>query len=77
MIESLKKLLKDPAFFDIFGLLTFSYLAYIAINSLNTEKPIGRPFLVVLLLIAAGGLVVDGHIVWERFIKKIFRKIFG
>lgn len=70
MLEKLKVLLKDPAFWDIFGLFTFSFISIVALWSLSTEEPFSRPLRTIFLLIGAGGLIIDSQMVWRRFVKK-------
>jgi len=58
---------KQPEFFDIFGLIVFSYLFIIGIWMLKGKKlPDWSGF--VILLIAVLGLIVDGSIVIRKFI---------
>ena len=66
----LKKLLNDPAFFDIFGLITFSFISIVSVKSLVSGEPVSRIALFILLMIGIAGLIVDGRIVWRRFIKR-------
>ncbi|MDO8523207.1 MAG: hypothetical protein Q7S12_02905 [bacterium] len=70
MFESFKKLLKEPAFWDIFGLFIYSFIAIVAVRSLSTNLPFSRPLQVIFLLIGMAGLLIDSQTVWRRFIKK-------
>jgi len=70
MLGKIKVLLKDPAFWDIFGLFTFSFISYTTIKSLSTNQPFSRPFVLIFFVIGIAGLLVDGRMVWERWIKK-------
>lgn len=58
-----------PEFFDIFGLVVFSFITILSIWSLRTYKPIPHWALVGLLLIGVSGLVVDGFIVHITYIQ--------
>ncbi len=58
----------QPQFFDIFGLMSFVYIAFIAFWGLH-----GRRFkkweLAILLAIGLGGLLVDGLIVYSYYLR--------
>ena len=69
MLDKIKSLLKDPAFWDIFGLFTFSFILYTTTKSLSTNQPFSRPFVLVFFVIGIAGLLVDGQMVWKRWIK--------
>jgi len=69
MLEKIKVLLKDPAFWDIFGLFTFSFISYTAVKSLSTNRPFSKPFVLIFFIIGIAGLLVDGRMVWARWIK--------
>ncbi|OGF61852.1 hypothetical protein A2662_01220 [Candidatus Giovannonibacteria bacterium RIFCSPHIGHO2_01_FULL_45_33] len=70
MLEKVKTLFKDPVFWDIFGLLTFSFIVVVAVWSLSTEEPFSRPLRTIFLLIGMAGLMIDSQTVWHRFVKK-------
>ena len=70
MFEKIRTLFKDPAFWDIFGLFTFSFIAYTTIKSIGANEPLERPFVVIFFLIGIAGLLIDGRMVWERWIKR-------
>mgnify|MGYP001591770657 FL=1 len=63
-------LLKNPVFYDIFGLVVFSYFAILAIYHLTTNTPLTKINAIVILVIALAGLVVDGSMVLKTFIIK-------
>ncbi len=65
---SISTLLKDPAFFDLFGLLTFTFITVISSLSLFKHKEMPRWAVIILLCIGIAGLIVDGVIVWTHFI---------
>jgi len=58
-----------PEFFDIFGLLVFSFITILSIWSLRTERVVPVWATVILLLIGISGLIVDGAIVYITYIQ--------
>lgn len=58
-----------PEFFDIFGLLVFSFITILSIWSLRTERAVPVWATIILLLIGISGLIVDGVIVYITYIQ--------
>jgi len=65
MIDALSQL--DPEFFDIFGLISFTYITFVA-HRLMQKKKLPQPFIILLLLIGLGGLVIDALIVSSSYL---------
>lgn len=59
-----------PEFFDIFGLTTFTFLGTVSLWALLTDRALPDWILIIFLLIAVGGLIVDGIIVYHTYLKK-------
>jgi len=55
-----------PEFFDIFGLVCFSFLLILGIWMLNTRKEVPSWAEFLVLAIAICGLLVDGYITFIR-----------
>jgi hypothetical protein len=56
-----------PEFFDIFGLMVFSFLLIISIWMLRTKKRLPEWVGFVILLISITGLIIDGFIVIKTY----------
>jgi len=67
MMDTLSQL--DPEFFDIFGLLSFTYITFIA-HRLMQKKKLPQAFIILLLLIGIGGLVIDALIVSSSYLAR-------
>jgi RsiW-degrading membrane proteinase PrsW (M82 family) len=59
---------QDPEFYDLFGLVVFTFILAISIYSLKTAKPIPKWALIILIIIGIAGLIVDGAIVYSRYL---------
>ena len=55
-------------FFDIFGLITFTFLIVVGMTILRTKKRLPDWMGYVILLIGILGLIIDGTIVIKTFI---------
>jgi hypothetical protein len=58
----------SPAFFDIFGLITFSLLIALAVWELRTKKQTPNWIGYSILTIAILGLIVDGFNVIKEYL---------
>lgn len=56
-----------PYFFDIFGFITFSFLAYLG-YLIKMGRKIPKVLGFILLLIAVLGILVDGSIVFKSYL---------
>ena len=63
---AVKNLLKDPAFFDIFGFIAFIFIILIAVSLLR-KKGIHRIFYWILLIVGILGAIIDILMVYSRF----------
>lgn len=63
------ELLAKPEFWDIFGLPNFIFIALLALWILRKDKKPPKWAAVALLLIGIGGVIVDGIIVYNYFLK--------
>lgn len=63
-------LLKNPVFYDIFGLIVFTYLAILASYHLTNQTPLSNLNAMIILTIAIAGLIVDGTLVIRTFVRK-------
>ncbi len=63
------ELITMPEFYDIFGLVVFTFLGWVALFALRKKQPIPKWAAIVMLCIAIAGLLVDGIIVITTFIK--------
>ena len=61
--------LTKPEFYDIFGLGTFTYLTGLGIWMLFLKKKTFKYIGISLIIIGILGVVVDGTIVYQTFIK--------
>ena len=61
-------ILTQPEFYDIFGLFVFAFITVTAIWALKTKRALPVWVLVTLLIIGILGLIVDGTIVFTRFL---------
>ena len=59
-----------PESFDILGLFTFSFITILSFWSLVSYNPFPRWAVFILLLIGIAGLIIDGSIVYQTYIKK-------
>ena len=59
----------SPEFFDIFGVFVFSYFIIISLRALKKNKPLTKKELIILLIIGILGLIVDGTIVYNKYLK--------
>jgi len=59
----------NPAFFDIFGVLTFAFLIWIGYTNLNGIKPLGELIALIILIIGVIGLIIDAINVYMAYIK--------
>ncbi|MBU1037248.1 hypothetical protein KKF32_04455 [Patescibacteria group bacterium] len=62
----------SPAFFDIFGIATFSFIIIVTAYALSTKKRLSRKTLFILLIIGILGLIVDFTIVYSNFLKNLW-----
>ncbi len=58
----------EPQFFDIFGALTFIYIVAFSLLGIFNKK-ISKWMYFALLLIGLAGLLIDGIIVYNFYIK--------
>ena len=63
-----KELISTPEFYDIFGLIIFSYLLSLGIYTLTSKKKFPKLIGVSLILIGIAGLIVDGIIVTKFWV---------
>ena len=61
--------IRQPEFFDIFGLAVFSFIIYVAVWGLKTRRSFPRWILILLAGIGIAGLFVDGVIVFTFYLK--------
>lgn len=66
----MKKLLRNPVFYDIFGILVFLYIGTIALLNVLKDIPLSKTNAYLLLGIALAGLIVDGTFVITTFLRK-------
>ncbi len=59
----------QPSFFDIFGLITFTFITAVSLWALLVKRSLPRWILIILLFIGVGGLIVDGSIVYMIYIR--------
>ena len=64
------RFLKKPETYDIFGLFTFAFITALSIWSLKTALPLPLWANIILLVIGIIGLIIDGLIVFKKFISK-------
>ena len=62
------RFLTKPETYDIFGLLTFAFITALSIWSLKTKMPLPLWANIILLIIGILGLIVDGFIVFKKFL---------
>ncbi|MDD5068380.1 MAG: hypothetical protein PHS53_03965 [Candidatus Pacebacteria bacterium] len=67
---NLKDLLRRPEFYDIFGVPIWIFLIVLTIWSLKTGLPMPTWTIIVLLFIGILGLIVDGGMVFAKFLRK-------
>lgn len=58
-----------PQFFDIFGLICFIYLIVLSLLCLADKKNIPRVMFIVLFFIGLLGLIIDGLMVYQFYLK--------
>jgi len=59
-----------PEFFDIFGLITFTYLGALGIWALKSSEKLPDWTAYLLVLIGIAGLIIDGTIVYKTYLKR-------
>jgi multidrug transporter EmrE-like cation transporter len=59
----------SPAFYDIFGLVVFTFLTSVGIYMINKPKDPPQIIWFILIIIGLLGLFVDGSIVIGEFLK--------
>lgn len=59
----------NPEFYDIFGVFVFSFITLVSGWMLYTNKKPLKIIIIILLIIGILGLLVDGFIVYNNFIK--------
>lgn len=59
---------REPQFFDNFGLVTFIFFAIIGLR-IAMGKKVNKEFGLAVVLISVLGLLVDGMMVAEHFVK--------
>jgi hypothetical protein len=57
-----------PEFFDIFGVIIFSYIILISVKALKKNKKLTKKELIILLIIGTLGLIVDGTIIYKTYL---------
>ena len=68
-MTSLKALARKPEFYDCFGTLAFLFLTIIILWSMRLHMPLPKWANIILLIIGIAGLVVDGTIVYNKFLR--------
>jgi hypothetical protein len=58
----------NPEFFDIFGLISFTFIIWFSIKMLCKKKP-EKWAIIILLIIGILGLIVDGFIVYGYYFR--------
>ncbi|HPI67227.1 MAG TPA: hypothetical protein PKZ16_01645 [bacterium] len=58
-----------PQFFDIFGIICFCYIIILSFFILKKYHQVPRWCIIILLLIGIAGLIVDGFIVYQFYLK--------
>ena len=64
-----KELISSPEFYDIFGVGIFTYLLIIGAWMFFSKRKLPKWVSITLILIGIAGLIVDGIIVFTKFIK--------
>ena len=62
--------LQKPETYDILGLITFTFITILSIWSLKTKMPMPLWANITLLVIGILGLIIDGSIVYKKFLSK-------
>ena len=57
-----------PEFYDIFGVFIFTFIIIISIWTLTTNENLPQWILRTLLIIGILGLIIDGTIVYKKFL---------
>ena len=57
-----------PEFFDIFGLITFTYLTMLSLYMLFKKKMPPKWSIIIVLIIGILGLIVDGVLVYNAYL---------
>lgn len=67
VLERLSKmvLIRDPAFWDVFGFVAFLYIILFSVMLLKNK--VSKAYIWILLLIGIVGAIVDFVIVYNRF----------
>lgn len=60
----------NPEHYDILGTVVFLFIIGISFYGIYNELRLPEWVFIILLLIGAGGLVIDGSIVYDYFIRK-------
>ena len=63
------KSMPNPAFFDIFGILIFTFLIWVGYTNLNEVKPLSPLVAAIILIIGVLGLIIDVINVYRTYIK--------
>jgi hypothetical protein len=66
-----KSIFSKPEFYDLFGFPTFVFLTAVSLWAIITKNNFPDWIVYVLLIIGLAGMVVDGTIVYEKFVKKL------
>ena len=69
-MEEIEKLMKRPEFYDIFGVPIWVLLVVSTSWSLFSGYPLSKVLMSIFLAIGLAGLVVDGNMVFSKFIRK-------
>ena len=59
----------NPEFFDIFGLIGFIFITWLAIHLLTKKQAPPKWASVILLIIGILGLIIDGAIVFINYLR--------
>lgn len=63
------EIFREPAFWDVLGFFVFLYIVLFSWNLLKKNlKGVDRRQVILLLVLGVCGLVVDGIIIWNRFV---------
>ena len=63
-------LFRRPEFYDIFGFMAFLFIVLVAGRSLIFQQALPTWTKIILIIISIMGLIVDGIITFNFFIKK-------
>lgn len=59
----------QPEFFDIFGVVFFSFIVVVSLWALKTRKRFSKQILILLLIFGILGAIIDSTIVYLFYLK--------